>query len=85
MLFIANLTVRAITQNLELAVELSKKEVLELYRQFLIGFWVVTARTLSLSSDTGNSLKTAKKISRICRQRVSPSRNPMDYCGSMPY
>ena len=61
MMFTANLTVRAITENLELAVELSEKGVLELYRQFLTGFWVVAARTLSLSGDTGDSLKTAKK------------------------
>ena len=72
MLFTANLTVRAITQNLELAVELSKKEVLELYRQFLAGFWVVAARTLSLSGDTGNNLKTAKKYPEFAGKEYTP-------------
>lgn len=72
MLFTANLTVRAITQNLELAIELSKKEVVELYRQFLIGFWVVAARTPSLSSDTGNSLKTAKKYPEFAGKEYTP-------------
>ena len=64
-MFTANLTVRAITQNLEIAVELSKKEVVELYRQFLTGFWVVAARTLSLSREAGNSLKTTKNIQNL--------------------
>ena len=72
MMFTANLTVRAITQNLELAIELSKKEVLELYRQFLTGFWVVAARTLSLSRDTGNSLKTAKKYPEFAGKEYTP-------------
>jgi phosphatidylserine/phosphatidylglycerophosphate/cardiolipin synthase-like enzyme len=72
MIFTANLTVRAITQNLELAVELSKKEVLELYRQFLAGFWVVAARTISLSKDTGNSLRTVKKYPEFAGNEYSP-------------
>ena len=72
MLFTANPTVRAITLNLELAVELSKKEVVELYRQFLTGFWVVAARTLSLFSDTGNRLKTAKKYPEFAGKEYTP-------------
>ena len=72
MVFTANLTVRAINQNLELAVELSKKEVAELYRQFLNGFWVVADRTLSLSKDVGNSLKSAKKYPDFAGQEYTP-------------
>lgn len=72
MMFTANLTVRAINQNLELAVELSREEVLELYRQFLIGFWVVAARTLSLSGDAGNSLKAARNYPKFAGKEYTP-------------
>ncbi len=72
MMFTANLTVRAMKQNLELAIELSKKEVVELYRQFLTGFWVVAARTLSLSKEGGNSLKAIKKYPEFAGQEYYP-------------
>ncbi|WMT50540.1 MAG: phospholipase D-like domain-containing protein [Ferroplasma sp.] len=45
--FTSNLTVRALTENIELAVELSEKlEVMELFRQFLYGFWAIAEREL---------------------------------------
>lgn len=72
MMLTANLTVRAISQNLELAVELSKREVIELYRQFLTGFWVVAARTLSLSGAAGNSLKAAKSHPEFVGTEYTP-------------
>lgn len=53
--FTSNLTVRALTENVELAVELSEKsEVGELFRQFLYGFWKVAVREVN-----GNSEKLA--------------------------
>ena len=72
MMFTANLTVRAINENLELAVELSKREVLELYGQFLTGFWVVAARTLSISNETGDSLKAAKSYPEFVGKEYVP-------------
>ena len=50
--FTSNLTVRALTENIELAIELSGKfEVEELFRQFLYGFWKAAKRELNSSNN----------------------------------
>lgn len=60
MVFTFNLTVRALNENLEVAVELSKSGAMELYRQFISGFWVVSKRILTSFSSKSGSLDAAK-------------------------
>jgi phosphatidylserine/phosphatidylglycerophosphate/cardiolipin synthase-like enzyme len=49
--FTSNLTLRALTENIELAIELSGKfEVEELFKQFLYGFWKAAKREVNSSN-----------------------------------
>ncbi|MGP6238996.1 phospholipase D-like domain-containing protein [Cuniculiplasma sp. SKW4] len=61
MMFTFNLTVRAMNENLEIAIELSRSAAIELYHQFIKGFWVVSKRILTLSSGNSSSLNAAKE------------------------
>ena len=60
MVFTSNLTKRALEENIELAIELSKDEVLELFRQFVSGFWKLAVRTLYPSINSPNYLRVLK-------------------------
>ena len=69
----SNLTVRALNENLELAVELSGTSAMELFRQFIIGFWVVAARTLSKSEENESSLKATKNHPEFAKTNYVPT------------
>ncbi len=73
----SNLTVRALNENLELAVELSGTSAIELFRQlfrqFIIGFWVVAARILSKSEENESSLKATKNHPEFARRNYVPT------------
>ncbi len=68
----SNLTVRALTTNIELAIELSGKlEVEELFSQFLYGFWKLATR--GLMSDS-NELAAVKKHPEFSNIKNQPER-----------
>ena len=73
----SNLTVRALNENLELAVELSGTSAIELFRQlfrqFIIGFWVVAARILSKSEENESSLKATKNHPEFAKTNYVPT------------
>ena len=69
----SNLTVRALNENLELAVELSGTSAIELFRQFIIGFWVVAARILSKPEKNESSLKATKNHPEFAKTKYVPT------------
>ena len=61
MLLTANLTVRAMTENFELGVELSPDQVNDVFHQFKIAFWSQALREHTLSHDSSSSLISIEK------------------------
>lgn len=71
-LLTSNLTVRALNENLELAVELSGNSARELFRQFVSGFWVLAVRTLSSSNKNETTLKVTKNHPEFSNKSYVP-------------
>jgi phosphatidylserine/phosphatidylglycerophosphate/cardiolipin synthase-like enzyme len=73
MTFTFNITIRAMNKNLEIAVELSSSAAFELYRQFIIGFWVVSKRILTSFPNKMGSLEATREHSEFADLTYIPN------------